>query len=567
MIVAEPAEASRLGMSPSDQAPDGSRTGIPSSPLVLPGGGSGFVVDIVGRGATVDHVGSKAASLDRLVRHGFPVPRTLAVTAEAYRGFVEHAGLKPTLTSLATAEPSPPDRIERAADQIDGLFLKAPMSEQLDTELRTAVQGLLADGPIAVRSSASAEDLVSASFAGQYRTALNLETEDDALDAIRLCWASLWRPAARVYRRMMGIPEEDLAMGVALQAMVLASHAGVVFSRDPLGDSGAARVEVVEGLGEALVSGEVTPDDYRVDRATLEVRGDQEMGAPDFLENLVRICLRVERRMGMPQDVEWAYDGETVVLLQTRPITRRTSRRPDDDGFDTEPRGGHTYTPLGVGEMLPGTLPPLLWSINGPMLSDAFCRLFSDLGIDTQDWRHSPVVARFRGRAVLDLSILRDAAASLPGGSAAEVERQFLGRSLTSEAAVGRNGSLRQLLAGLKAARLRNRVEDEVELFVDAASFVPVLRVNIHELSTRRLLAYQSVAHSRPGVAGLPRRGGSFCRRRCFVSRSGNRSREVDRKQVRGSLGTARHLGSGRRRPTWGDSDGRALGCVHRERL
>jgi pyruvate,water dikinase len=454
-----------------------------------------FVRHLDGSGARIVEVGGKAAGLDRLVSHGLPVPSAVVITVDGYTSFVEHAGLRETVSLLFDSEIPTADKIEDEAARIDALFLAAPFEPQLETAIRVAVRELLVQGPIAVRSSATAEDLGSASFAGQYRTILEVEDEETALESVRLCWSSLWGPSVRAYRRHEQIPDDDLAMAVVLQVMVPARHAGVAFTRDPLGDPNAARVEIVEGLGEALVSGEVTPDDYRVDRTTLAVRGPQSTQAPEFIEDLMRLVLRVERRFGAPQDVEWAHDGKRLLLLQARPITIQGAQRVDDDGFDTPPEPGHTYTPYGLAEMLPGVLPPLLWSINAPMLDNAFRRLFSDLDIPAPAIEGSFLaVGRFRGRAALNLSVLKEAAASMPGGSAAEVERQYLGRVVTEgvEDEQTEKAGIRQTIAGLKSLGVRKRVEDEVALFADTVEFVLAIGVDLAELPVHRLLAYRT---------------------------------------------------------------------------
>lgn len=449
-----------------------------------------------GGGASVADVGGKAAAIDRLVGHGFPVPRAVSLTADAYRAFVAGSGLAPLLDELRRARPSAPGAIEPETARVDEAFLRAPIPSPVEAAIREAARPLLSGGPVAVRSSATAEDLAAASFAGQYRTFLDVRDEDAVVEAVRLCWASLWGPSVRAYRRREGVAEEGLAMGVILMEMVPADHAGVLFTRDPQGEAGAARVEVVRGLGEALVSGRVTPDDYRVDRGTLAVRGQDVAAAPAFLEDLVRLGLRIERRLGGPQDVEWAHAAGRLVILQSRPITAAGSLEADQDGFDTEPGEGVTYTPVGVQEMLPGVLPPLLWTINAPMLDDAFRRLFADLGIPPPRAAGPyAVLGRFRGRAALNLSVLRESAATMPGGSASEVERQYLGRAIGGDgpgASRVAGGRLRRALAGLRALRVRRRVEDEVDLFSEAVEFVVALDVGLGDLPAERLLAYRA---------------------------------------------------------------------------
>lgn len=455
-----------------------------------------WVRRLIGDGAPLHEVGGKAAGIDRLLGHEFPVPPARVVTVDAYHAFIEGGGLRDYIDRLHEDDVPTPDRMEAESARTNATFLEAPIPVGVEDSIRKAVSELMAQGgAIAVRSSATAEDLASASFAGQYRTFLDVRTEEAALDAVRMCWASLWDPSVRVYRSRDEVDESELSMGVVLQAMTPAEFAGVMFTRDPLGDPGNARIEAVEGLGEALVSGKATPAVYRVSRSDLEVRGPEAKGRLPFIEDLVRMGLRVERRLGTPQDIEWAFDGTRLLLLQSRPITRTAPFRADDDGFDSEPELGHTYTPYGLTEMLPGVLPPLLWTINAPMLDNAFRRLFSELDIDVPRVS-GPLLAlgRFRGRAALNLSVLREAAAAMPGGSAAEVERQYLGRVLTGDAEDGEPAGniLKRSAAGLRAIRVRKRVEDEVELLVDATNFAMALGVDLTSLSTSRLLRYRS---------------------------------------------------------------------------
>lgn len=446
-----------------------------------------------GSGAEVGGVGGKAAALDRLVAEGFAVPSAFAVTTDAYEEFVEAGHLAPLLRELAEATLPGLEDSEEEMARVDRAFLDAPVPDGVEVAVRDAARELLASGPVAVRSSATAEDTGTASFAGQYRSFLDLNRDDEVLEAVRKCWASLWTPSVRAYRRREGVPEAGLSMGVIIQAMVPAEMSGVLFTRDPSGDARTARVEVVRGLGESLVSGCVTPDDYRVDRATLAVHHPEPADWPPFLEDLMRMGLQIERRMGMPQDVEWAFADGELWVLQARPITVRGAPRPSADEFDTEPVPEATYTPIGVQEMLPEVLPPLLWTINAPMLDEAFRRLFWELGISPPAApRGLLAIGRFRGRAALNLSALREAAALMPGGSHAEVERQYLGRSLSGDAVLApRRGKVARGLAGLRALRLRRRVEDEVDLFAEAVHGVIALQVDL-ALPAHRLLTYRA---------------------------------------------------------------------------
>lgn len=447
----------------------------------------GYTRTLRGDGATVPEVGGKAAGLDSLIGNGFQVPRAIAVTADTYRAVVDHAGLVTALDELRAEELPPPDRIEAETLRVESMFVAADVPPLIEIEIRSAAQHLLAEGPIAVRSSALSEDTAGASFAGQYLTVLNIKTEDEAMVAVRRCWASLWGPSVRAYRGRGDT--SDQAMGVVLQLMAPAEVAGVMFTRDPLGDPGTIRIEMVEGLGEGLVSGAVTPEVYLIDR----VSPGAEAEAPRFLEDLARVGVRVEQQLGAPQDVEWAWVNGHIYVLQARPITTSVVTRPDDDGFDTRPALGDAYTPAGVQEMLPGVLPPLLWSINAPMLDDAFRRLYDELGVQLPPTRgRFLALGRFRGRAALNLSVMRRAAASMPGGSADEVDKQYLGRVLEEfpqdlgEVERPRNG----VSSALKSSRMRKRLESEVQIVADAADLLPVLGIEFSDLTLERMLGY-----------------------------------------------------------------------------
>ena len=446
-----------------------------------------------GSGATTLEVGGKAASLDRLVAYGFPVPSAIALTAEAYRAFVGDTGLGALIDELRHADLPSADSIEAETARVDAAFLGASFPADLEDTIRDVARGLLVGASVAVRSSATAEDLAAASFAGQYRTFLELRTGDEVLDAVVRCWASLWSPSVRAYRRREGVSEDDLAMGVIIQAMAPAEWAGVLFTRDPEGGPGTARIETVRGLGEALVSGRITPHDYAVDRATFSVRGSHVHWPPTFLEDIVRLGLRIERAMGAPQDVEWAYADGRLLVLQTRPITVSESRGDEDDGFDTTPIPSATYTSAGVQEMFPGVVPPLLWTINAPLLENAFRNLFAELGAPIPP-TGGPYVAvgRFRGRAALNLSLLRDAAASVAGSSRSEVERQYLGRVLgQDDASSTSEGRLRRVVSGLRSVRRRRKGADEVQVFAESVHGVVALDLTLPDLPLARLVAYR----------------------------------------------------------------------------
>jgi phosphoenolpyruvate synthase/pyruvate phosphate dikinase len=248
-------------------------------------------------------LGGKGASLDRLVRMGFRVPPGFCVTTAAFWAQRSFSGPMHPATDAAV----------RSA------------LERLVAELRA---GGVGEPRFAVRSSAIGEDGTVASYAGLHDTELDLDAQAVPA-AITRCWASLWSPAAVAYRERRGLPTDDAAMAVVVQALVPADEAAVGFTRHPVtGRADQLVITAVRGLGDAMVSGTVTPDTYTVDRATratLEMQpGQDPQGralSDDALAELVALMLAVEASFGAPVDVEAARAGGTWYLLQARPIT------------------------------------------------------------------------------------------------------------------------------------------------------------------------------------------------------------------------------------------------------
>ena len=256
--------------------------------------------------ADLPAAGGKGANLGELRRAGFPVPDGFVITTAAYALAAEAAGV--TGESAATA------RVRLAA---------SPVPAGIADAIRQAYRGLGASA-VAVRSSATAEDLPDASFAGQQDTILGVQGDDALMDAVRKCWASLWNERAVTYRATHDVPARGLGLAVVVQRMVEAQSAGVLFTADPItGRRRRATIEAVRGLGEQLVSGAVNPDHFVVETrsgAVLERRGDILNDAQ--LRELATVGERIECHFGRPQDIEWAYgnDGKLWVV-QSRDIT------------------------------------------------------------------------------------------------------------------------------------------------------------------------------------------------------------------------------------------------------
>lgn len=315
---------------------------------------------------TVDdrnRVGGKAMGLGSLLREGLQVPPGFAVTTDAYREAVVFPGIASEVARILDGARSTAEE-HAASERIGALFERAEMADEVATEIALAYRrlGSGADVPVAVRSSATAEDTAEASFAGQQETYLWIRGAEDVVRAVRRCWGSLFTPQAISYRRHFRVPTRGLAMAVVVQRMVDAAAAGVMITLDPVtGDPSQVTIEASYGLGLAVVGGEVTPDRYAVDKVTWDIRSavisdkpfayrfDLAAGAVITVDvpaddrmlpaitdaevvQLAQLGRAIERAHRAPQDIEWAIGpgndgGRALFLLQTRPETV-WSRRP-----------------------------------------------------------------------------------------------------------------------------------------------------------------------------------------------------------------------------------------------
>ncbi|MDS0280733.1 phosphoenolpyruvate synthase [Haloarcula onubensis] len=328
----------------------------------------------------VDTVGGKAASLGELSSHGLPIPSGFTVTADTYRQFITGAGIAAELFEAVDVDPEDSRALATAEQRASELVMDAEWPEDTRESILAAFDDLGEDPTVAVRSSATAEDLPDASFAGQQETFLNV-TREDVLDRIKRCWASLFTQRAIYYRDEQGFDHEAVDIAVVVQEMVDAEKSGVLFTSHPSTGAAEMTVEAAWGLGEAVVSGAVSPDHYTYDRdadavddvtvstkKTMCVR-DEETGetverpvpegkrdervlSDEELSDLRTLGELVEDHYGQPQDVEWAIDDGDVYLLQSRPITTIDE---DDDGTDETSDAGSDGTLVdGLGAS-PGT--------------------------------------------------------------------------------------------------------------------------------------------------------------------------------------------------------------------
>ncbi|HKF35968.1 MAG TPA: PEP/pyruvate-binding domain-containing protein, partial [Ktedonobacteraceae bacterium] len=385
--------------------------------------------------ATLEQVGGKGASLARLAAVGLPVPPGFHITTTAYRSFVTENGLQEQI--LATVSAAPADQttsLEEASSKIGRMFAQGSMPAEIAEAIRRAYVALGGDDlSVAVRSSATAEDLPELSFAGQQETYLNLRGEALVLDAIKRCWASLWTARAIGYRARSGIAHEEVSLAVVVQELVPADAAGILFTANPLtGERDQVMINAAWGLGEAIVSGQVTPDTVVVDRASgmiiaqqiseKEVMtvctsdGTREEPVPSDKRmrtvltaaqaaELARIGERIEKLYDQPLDIEWALDHGRFFIVQARPITAlpKTTAGPQvtRTGEWELPRPKGKYLRASVIELLPDPLSPLFATLGLPAWNRAMYRFAQAVGMGTLV---SDVLTTINGYAFYDAS-------------------------------------------------------------------------------------------------------------------------------------------------------------------
>ena len=316
------------------------------------------------RNTDVSIVGGKNASLGEMINSGLPVPPGFAVTAFSYERYIQDAKIAEQIYKIITetvTNPNDPKQYDVASKKIRELIEKTPMPKNIENAIRSAYKVLnkrimVKDTFVAVRSSATAEDLPDASFAGQQETYLNIKGADDLIDKVVKCWSSLFTPRAIFYRNEKNFAHEKVFISVGIQKMVNSRAAGVMFTINPVtGDRDEIVIEGNFGLGETVVSGVVNPDDFIVDKNTLQIKErriarktikyvrDPKTGKtvhsdiPETEQKIVcisdkeimmlaELAQRIEKHYGKPMDIEWAIDQdlsypENIFIVQARPET------------------------------------------------------------------------------------------------------------------------------------------------------------------------------------------------------------------------------------------------------
>lgn len=294
--------------------------------------------------------GGKGANLGEMTRAGLDVPSGFVITSDAYRYFLSENGLADEIDSLLRNAGDSEEALTSAAEKIRGMLLSAKLPETLRASIEAAYKSLseTCGNRVAVRSSATAEDLPDASFAGQQETYLNVTDISGLYDSVIKCYASLWGNRAVSYRRSQGYDQRTVALAVVVQQMVESEKSGVLFTANPVNnDRSEIQLNASYGLGEAVVSGKVTADSFictkdgaiknsvmgsKKIQIVYDEAGTKEIPVPDEMrssfcitdEEVRKLCaeaVRVEDYYGCPMDIEWAIRGGNVYILQARAIT------------------------------------------------------------------------------------------------------------------------------------------------------------------------------------------------------------------------------------------------------
>jgi phosphohistidine swiveling domain-containing protein len=366
-----------------------------------------YILPLPDVSAALENVGGKGMALAKMIRLGLPVPNGFHVTTEAYRVFVAANGLQPCiLAALEKVDAALPASLEAASSTIRECFTHSAIPLDLETAIRAAYHALQPAARVAVRSSATAEDLPEASFAGQQETFLNIHGVEAVLEAVRKCWASLWTGRAIAYRTKNKVDQSSIALAIVVQEMVDAEAAGILFTANPVnGRSDEMVINAAWGLGEAIVGGLVTPDTIVTEKATGKVKrmdvaektvitvaaenGTQEQPLTDARRNaqvlkdaqvveLVQIAQRIEAYFGTPQDIEWCRTNGNFYIVQSRPITALPEPEIPAPSEWKLPKGTYAVMRNNIVELMAEPLSPLFATLGIAALNTSLTRLMNE---------------------------------------------------------------------------------------------------------------------------------------------------------------------------------------------
>ncbi len=337
------------------------------------------------RAEDIPLVGGKGANLGEMTHAGFPIPPGFCLTTAAFQQFMDACPETIELYKLLdSVTPADVEKVRTVGEQVRKTLMSVPIPEPVAAAVREQWRALGGEHAYAIRSSATAEDLPDASFAGQQDTYLNIIGEDALLDAVRRCWVSLFTDRAILYRAQNDFPHREVQLSVVVQQMVMSEKSGIMFTADPVtGHRHTASIDASFGLGEALVSGIVSPDLYRVDKRGFKIierriaeklvaifpeKGGgtrEETLAPELqsqrvlsdaeITALAKMGHAIETHYGTPQDIEWGMADGKLYLLQSRPIT---SLYPID-GLKSPDESLHIFFSVGHQQMMTRAMAPL----------------------------------------------------------------------------------------------------------------------------------------------------------------------------------------------------------------
>lgn len=359
-----------------------------------------YILSLTDQTATLEDTGGKGQSLAKMAGAGLPVPGGFFVTTQAYRRFVSENNIQERiLKTLEGVTPVDTDALEQASKNIHVLFSDGQIPDELASAVSSAYSAL-DNTPVAVRSSATAEDLPGASFAGQQETYLNIRGTQAVLDAVKKCWASLWTARAIAYRLINNIDQNTVALAVVVQKLIPADAAGILFTVNPInGKRSELVINAAWGLGEAVVSGAVTPDTIILDKATgkivrreiaekqiMTVRTDGgvvEQPVPESqkskpaltdaqTEELAGLGIKIEKFYNTPMDVEWVLAGGKIAIVQARPITALPE--PPFEWVRPDPKA--IYARGSLAEHTPSPVTPLFATLGLEIANEATIKMW-----------------------------------------------------------------------------------------------------------------------------------------------------------------------------------------------
>jgi phosphohistidine swiveling domain-containing protein len=411
-----------------------------------------YVLPLYSAECTLSLAGGKGANLSRLMQANFPIPAGFVIATPAYKAFTSANQIDGQIREVVRSLPTlaDPNALDAASQKIRNLFAAGCIPPELEQEVLAAHRNLTLKTPgVAVRSSATAEDLPGISFAGQHETYLNVRGEPGLLDAVKRCWSSLWTARALAYRAHHVVDPTDLSLAVVMQQMVPAEASGILFTINPMnGSSAEMLINAAWGLGEAVVGGLVTPDTLVVDKTIGRLKQtviankqvmtvasesgtseepvriaqrDQASLDARHVDKLVHLGREIEAFFGSPQDIEWAMASDCIYVLQSRPVTgvaisgraspgqAVSDLPPGDDDWQAMAAGTEhpfdLWTRANVGELWPDPVSPLVASTVPEIISGAL--QYALRGIDAPELINTQWAHRFFGRMYYNEGALR----------------------------------------------------------------------------------------------------------------------------------------------------------------